>query len=529
MSIKQPRHSGYLAAYTLFALALSAGIVRAGENVVLQENFEAAKPGTAIEELGNWQAFRGFRGATPQAVVEKGAGVDGSQALAVRASETFRADNWGVRRMLKPVEGGIVWLRCRFHPPAEWKGGVYFDARRDRTVIARIGGARYQRAEDAEPVLRFHASHSFSYWRMYSKVPLQRHWYTLRMRVDLDGGTYAAWVDDQVLGEELPLCGTGPIEYLHLGLGGSESSPARIDNLYVGRTPPEKDPTRTLLPEPSSGLLFRFAVVGDPQIGFSDYKADKRKFAQAVEQINRSGADMTIIVGDMVHDKDDEQAYRDLRDLAGELNNPVHYVRGNHESEKLYRKHFVQQLNYSVRLKGMRFIFIDAVGNQVGLSDEQLAWIEEEFQAGERSGEEMAIVLHVSPWQDNDKGRGTYNQIGSGREKLLHLLKKHKVRLSLSGHYHRGLWQAQIDKTDYFVLGGTALVKHGWLGWCLFDVYPDRIAMHQKPLFFAYERANAEKFYNHAYRTWSEYDQLQQSYPYLQRGPRELQRHYPAK
>ncbi|MEX0820315.1 MAG: hypothetical protein WD070_12015 [Pirellulaceae bacterium] len=48
-------------------------------------------------------------------------------------------------------------------------------------------------------------------------------------------------------------------------------------------------------------------------------------------------------------------------------------------------------------------------------------------------------------------------------------------------------------------------VKQGWLGWCVFDVYPDRVVIHQKSVYFAYERPEPEAFYNFNYGQWTRY------------------------
>ena len=228
----------------------------------------------------------------------------------------------------------------------------------------------------------------------------------------------------------------------------------------------------------------------------------------------------------MVHDNKNEQAYQDIADLGKGLKIP-NYVRGNHEELDLFLKYFNEKSDYSTVHKGLRFVVVDATGNQRGLSEEQLAWIESEFSAASKGGEEIILALHVSPWQDNKKGKGKYNQIGPGRDKLRELMKEHKVLLCLSGHYHTGLWGAKEEETNYLVLGGTAIVKGGTFGWCLFDVYLDKIVMHQKPLFFGYEKEGVAKV--HGLQNWIPYETLRDMYPYVQQGPLTIPRHRPAK
>src|SRR5690606_18683995 len=127
---------------------------------------------------------------------------------------------------------------------------------------------------------------------------------------------------------------------LHLGLGGTQESPALLDDLIVSRTAPKGKAVAEMLPQPKKDLIYRFAAVGDPQIGFSSYEADMIRFQEAVKQINKSGAEFTLILGDMVHDKEDEKVYQDLKKAADGLKQPCYYIRGNHERKDLYLKHF---------------------------------------------------------------------------------------------------------------------------------------------------------------------------------------------
>lgn len=492
---------------------------------LVSESFDELAGGTAIGTAAHWEAFRGFNGQPPAAVVRAGLGRNGSHALAVSHDTEYRSDAWGITRQLeRPLSEGVIWIQCYFHPPSAWTGNLYLDARAGRATVARLAAERYEPQGAKKPVLRCHAAWEQPYWRTYRDLPLAEAWYRLTMRLDFDGGTYAAWVDDQPLGEELPLCSREPVDRIFLGLGGTADSPARIDDLRLSRQPPEGRSLRELLPQPEAGLQFRLAMVGDPQLGFGGYEADKARFAQAVEQINRSGAALTLVLGDMVHDADDENVYRDLKNLAGKLKGPVYFVRGNHERLPLFQKHFHPKADFAFTHQDWRFVFLDAIGNQSGLTDEQLAFVEEQFSEANKAGQEIVLCLHVSPWQDNERGRSVYNQIGPGRDRLVELIDKHRVLLCLSGHYHRGLWRHQQQATQYLVLGGTAVVRGGWQGWCLMDVYPDRVVIHEKPLHFAYVRSGDKAFYNSGSSTWVTYEQARRQTPYLQQGPVEIRR-----
>lgn len=516
--------------YLLGMVLISA--LNAGEtsDIILKEDFSTFAAGKSLSKHESWKSFQGFPGKTkPQVVVHSLTPDEGGHVLAFSHNASFRADNYGLHIPIKnPIKSGVVWLQCRVRTPQEWTAGFFIDARSGRNVIARVAGATFA-PKDQKPVLRWHLSWGRSYWRLYSKMPLKpNQWWTVTARLDFDRQTVAAWLNEQTLGEDVPMCASGPLTHLHISGGGTTKHPALLDDISLTRSAPKGRQLRALLPEPKKDHSFRFAVVGDPQLGFGGIEPDKLKFRQAVKQINESKAELTIVPGDMVHPKNEEDLYKSLKTLGEGLAGPVYYVRGNHERIDYYKKYFQKDLDYSFTHKGVRFVFIDAEGNHKGLTQEQLRWIESEFKLADTKKEEIVIVLHVSPWQKNERGRGKYNQIGKGRDELRALMKKYKVLLSLSGHYHRGLWHQREEETHYFVLPGTALVKIGRLGWCIFDVYPDRIEMIQKPLFFGWERTEAKTFYHFAAQRWEDYVDVKKKFPYLQQGPLIIQRHRPT-
>jgi|GEM_PF-907922 len=495
-----------------------------------KEKFEAYENGHAMTTVDGWEGFRGYPGKTkPTAIVLKGKGIDGSNALSISHHEVFRTDSWGLQFQLpQTYKKGAVWIQCKFKPPSKWSGRFTLDARGDkRAILTRIAGTPYENKATRQTELRWHCTWNVPHWRLFtlSKLDTDR-WYTITARLDLDGRTCAAWLDDQPLGEEAPLSSAGAFTKIHLGFGGLGNSLALVDDLVISRKAPNGFAAPKLLPGSEDDIIFRFAGLGDPQLGFGGYEADKARFTLAVNQINRAGADLSLILGDMVHDNKAEQAYQDLAELANGLKSPK-YIRGNHEELDLFQKYFNEKSNYSFVHKGLRFVVIDAIGNQRGLSNERLAWIELEFATATKANEEIVLALHVSPWQNNKKGAGKYNQIGPGRDRLRQLMKQHKVLLCLSGHYHSALWHGEEEQTHYLVLGGTAIVSGGTFGWCLFDVYPDRIVMHHKPLFYAYEKPGVTKV--HGFQDWIPYETLRKMRPYTQQGPLTIKRHRPVK
>ena len=489
-----------------------------------RENFDSLSVGQSVTEAEGWRGFEDFPGDNPP----KGVVVRGN-ALAISHTESFNGENFGLFYQLpEAYADGVVWIQARIKQPAEWTAGFYLDARGPESgqILARISASPSGDTKDKKRELLWSCTWAKYYWRLSLPAKLEsENWHTLTARLDLDAKTYAVWVDEAPIVEEAPLASDAALTRLRLGFGGSPDSPALVDDLFVGRQAPDMQ-VPDLLPEPEDDLIFRFAAIGDPQLGFDGYEADVERFKMTVDQVNRSGAELSLILGDMAHHDEDIKAHEDLVRLAKGLNGPCRFIRGNHEILDMYQKYYHKDSNYAFAHKGVRFVVIDAIGNHAGLTEQQLAFVESEFSAASKTNEEIVLSLHVSPWENNAKGRYKYNQIGPGRARLRELMKEHKVALCLSGHLHTSLWGAKEEETQYLVLPGTALARTGPVSWCVMDVYPDRIVIHQKPLFFAYEKEGVKSL--NRGEGWVSYEEQKKEFPYAVQGPLRIPRHRPV-
>jgi predicted phosphodiesterase len=292
-----------------------------------------------------------------------------------------------------------------------------------------------------------------------------------------------------------------------------------LDDLTVTDNAPAWHVDRPELPPAKEGMVFRFAAVQDPQIGFHKADHDLWAVGRAVEQINAAGVEMTLFMGDMTHKNDDEESARALKGILDGLKGRWLAARGNHDDEAIFTRHFAPALDYAVEHKGVRFVVFNAVGNETPLADGQLAWIEGEFKKAKAAGQMIVVASHCSPWDENERGRAKYNRIGDGKDRLKTLMKEHGIALSLAGHYHRGAWHAEADGTHYVVPAGTCMMRAGPTGFCLFDVYPDRIEVFVKQLVVPYDDEKAAEFFHLPYGVWAEYAPFREKAPCLMQGP----------
>ena len=480
------------------------------------EDFDSLENGTPILKKEGWSGYQGLKGRLPSTTVTDG-------ILAISRAENFRGDNYGlIANLPESYADGVVWIQARFKQPATWVSPFYLDAYgpKNGQILARTSAIPFDNKAKKTKSLRWHVTWLKPYWRYYTEHKLQTDtWQTITMRLDLDTKTYAAWVDDLPLGEEMPLNTSAPFSRLRLSVCGSPDQPALLDDLYVGRKAPAGTRSPELLPEPEDNLVFRFAAIGDPQIGS---ESEAERFKMALNQANRSGADFSLILGNMVKKGSKESAYQDFRELAKTSKGPQYFVRGNLDDPALFKKHIHETSHYAFIHKGVRFVTIDAVGNYTGITKEQLAFAEKEFSEATEKKQDIILSVHVSPWETHEKGRIADSHIGFGRKKLRELMKEHRVTLCLSGHFQDGFWGEKEDETQYFVLPGTSIARSGSVGWSVVDVYPDRIVTHHKPLFFAHEKKGVERFHNG--NNWVSFDEVRKIHPYTVQGPKTVPR-----
>ena len=103
------------------------------------------------------------------------------------------------------------------------------------------------------------------------------------------------------------------------------------------------------------------------------------------------------------------------------------------------------------------------------------------FQMWKDKGNEIVLWCHVTPYGPNPRGWW----VRDGQKEMLRLCRQYKVLAVLAGHFHRELWHFQQDGTHHVIAPGLTLSR-GPLGWVIYDVYPDRVVQHFKPLWNAY-------------------------------------------
>jgi Icc-related predicted phosphoesterase len=282
--------------------------------------------------------------------------------------------------------------------------------------------------------------------------------------------------------------GSQQVTGIRIAAGGTADDPALIDELYVGPTRPAGLELPATFPELQPGHLFRFALLGDPQIGFGapqpPHTLDVVRFKAAIEQAEAARCELALCIGDMVHQTTESATQGFLEGLQSFRKARWYPVPGNHDPDEWYQKHVRKELDYSFEYQGLTFIGMKTwtPDHQGAVTPQQLAWLEDRLRAARDKGHEIILWCHVTPYGPNPRGEW----VRAGQAEMLALLRQYQVLAVLAGHFHRELWHFEQHGVHHVVAPGITRTR-GQLGWVIYDVYPDRLVQHFKPLWNAYE------------------------------------------
>jgi len=195
---------------------------------------------------------------------------------------------------------------------------------------------------------------------------------------------------------------------------------------------------------PSDAL--QLAFLSDTHLGRGNNEQAAKQMKQAVEEINASGAAMTIMCGDLVNGGQNpaaEKHYPEWLEIASKFKKPWHAVPGNHDPDALFVKHIQKETDYTVNTDAFTFIcFRDAIGNpnhQGIVTREQLDWIQKQIDEAARSKRQSILVSHII-YHHNEKPDVGW-MIEKGREEFKGMLAANAKNIPafFAGHFHEGL------------------------------------------------------------------------------------------
>ena len=191
---------------------------------------------------------------------------------------------------------------------------------------------------------------------------------------------------------------------------------------------------------------FDFVQMCDPQVGFTEYAEDLKRFAAAVKQINALHPDLVVICGDLVNTPD-EKSFADFNAAKARFAVPCYAAPGNHDvgnnptpdSLERYRR-LAGKDYYSVEHKGSRFVVVNSQLWKTPVSGEterQDAWLKRTLETAAKRQERVFVVMHHPLFtKEAEEPDNYFNLPPARRGDLLSLFKRCGVVAVLAGHTH---------------------------------------------------------------------------------------------
>jgi len=190
---------------------------------------------------------------------------------------------------------------------------------------------------------------------------------------------------------------------------------------------------------------FTFAVIGDnqPRGVFGQPEVLKK----IVSEINRSGVDFTVHLGDKISGNRDadvvRKQYEEFLGVIKKLRGTIYYTVGNHEIEgvkenEVIHKNLFGPLHRAFIHNDCLFIILntESVGNEGAIAGEQLSWLEDELEKG-KDCRYIFVFFHRPLFSVLSRNKDHLHYVSEKhRDEIANLFKKYKVSAVFTGHEH---------------------------------------------------------------------------------------------
>ena len=218
--------------------------------------------------------------------------------------------------------------------------------------------------------------------------------------------------------------------------------------------------------------VLRFGAIADCQYadrepgGLRQYRSCPQKLEEAVETLNAEELSFVVHVGDFIDEN--WESFDTLTPITDRLKHPLRHVVGNHDYDvadkyktKVHKRLGMPARYYSFEIGEWIFVVMD--GNDLsyygwpegsaeheasveahqklypdkakwngGMSDAQMAWLEEILKNADESGQRVALINHFPIFPDDRHNLWNAPDV-------LNLIDRHaSPALWINGHHHRG-------------------------------------------------------------------------------------------
>ncbi len=263
--------------------------------------------------------------------------------------------------------------------------------------------------------------------------------------------------------------------------------------------------------EDSDSILFSAAVIADTHSDSSFFHDRSRLLRKIICGISHAERlpDALVIAGD-ISNATDEKEYSMLTWSMKTFNKVQNVLpaAGNHDTRasdtyEEAREYFcdfaadmgveTDKVYYSTEVNGYPFIVLGSEGQlrlEAVLSDEQLAWFENELSAAVKSGKPVFIVCHQPMYDSNnvffDPLAETNHGIGAQSAKVEEIIRKyvpdaHAPVFFISGHLHWNYGVQHFDKDfceNLYSVNLPSVAKNEVAGIGMaIEVYPEKVLL----------------------------------------------------
>lgn len=194
---------------------------------------------------------------------------------------------------------------------------------------------------------------------------------------------------------------------------------------------------------------------------------------RAINRFNRwIKPDVVIICGDLV-DGGDTQTAKDwlpkLRTILDKLTCPYIAVRGNHDPSADYFYNVFERTE-QVDIAGMRFLVFDDPEQPnfcASRNDQQIS----RFKSARADFSGPIISVQHVPLFPPGMSQSPYNYTNA--EQIISEMKKHKIFMSISGHYHKGLGHIHFEGLNYITSPAVCVLPFRYM---IIDVNDEKLS-----------------------------------------------------
>lgn len=186
-----------------------------------------------------------------------------------------------------------------------------------------------------------------------------------------------------------------------------------------------------------------FIVVSDTHLGYRDQEHAERQWDKTAAEIGQAEGEFVLHLGDVV-DGGREPQYPKYAAIRRTIEKPVYEIPGNHDPQPLFEKYVRSPVDAAVEHDWLQVLLLNnsrTDSHDGFISDEQIAWLEEQCRLATEIGQFVLICMHVPAHTNRHPDRGWHVKPEHGQREFYDVIDRHadRVLALFHGHFHNGV------------------------------------------------------------------------------------------